>query len=231
MKTLILACNTIRDELEKAARETGCIHPFTWIESGQHLVPESLRRRIQEELDHISGVDQVLLGFGYCGNAVLGLEARDFRLIIPKVDDCITWLLGSEERRELCGREGGVYFLTKGWLEGEVNIWKEYQSVLSRFGQERTEQIYRRMLAHYRFLGLIDTGAYDAAALFPHVSQVASTLELEAKILSGSDLYLKKFLTGPWDEKDFLILTPMTRLGLGHLPGIRELQEHDKVNR
>ena len=51
MKTVILACNTIRDELEKSALAADCRHPFIWIESGLHLVPDSLRKRVQEELD------------------------------------------------------------------------------------------------------------------------------------------------------------------------------------
>ncbi len=80
MKTVILACNTIRDELEKSASAADCRHPFIWIESGLHLVPDSLRKRVQEELDRISGVERVLLGFGFCGNAVAGLETRDFQL-------------------------------------------------------------------------------------------------------------------------------------------------------
>jgi hypothetical protein len=221
VKTIILACNTIRDELEKAALAADCHHPFIWIESGLHLVPDALRKRVQQELDGISGVERVLLGFGFCGNAVVGLDTKDFQLIAPRVDDCITWLLGSKENRDRCGKEGGVYFLTKGWLEGEVNIWKEYQATLARFGPERTDRIYRHMLAHYRFLGLIDTGAYDLEGLLPQVRDIAATLKLDTKILLGSDLYLKRFLTGPWDTRDFLIVPPFTRIDLfGHvLPG------------
>jgi hypothetical protein len=130
------------------------------------------------------------------------------------VDDCITWLLGSKENRDRCGQEGGVYFLTRGWLEGEVNIWQEYQATLARFGPERTGRIYRHMLAHYRFLGLIDTGAYDLKALLPQVRDIAAALKLDTKILPGSDLYLKRFLTGPWDTRDFIIVPPFTRIDL-----------------
>jgi len=124
VETVILACNTIRDELEKIAAETNCPHNFVWVESGLHLVPDSLRRRLQEELDKIDGVSRVLLAFGFCGNAVVGLKSGGYQLVIPKVDDCITLLLGSKENKDSYSRQGGVYFLTKGWLEGEANIWK-----------------------------------------------------------------------------------------------------------
>lgn len=217
MKTAILACNTIRDELEKAVRETACTYPIVWVESGLHLVPGSLRRRLQEELDLINGVGRVLLAFGFCGNAVTGLTTGAYELIFPKVDDCITLLLGSKEKRERCFREGGVYFLTKGWLEGEANIWREYQSVLDRFGPERTERIFSRMLEHYRVLGLIDTGAYDVAELLPRVQEIAATFELEVRVLQGSVHYLKDFLTGPWDRTRYVIVPPFTTIDFVHL--------------
>jgi hypothetical protein len=217
MKTVILACNTIRDELEKAARETNCPHGFVWVESGLHLVTDSLRRRLQEELDKIGGVNRVLLAFGFCGNAVAGLKSGKYQLVIPRVDDCITFLLGSRENRERCNRQGGTYFLTKGWLEGEANIWKEYQAVLARYGPKRTERIYQVMLAHYKFLGLIDTGAYDVSSLIPQVREICAALKLEPLILQGSDRYLRHFLTGPWNDGHFVVIPPFTTIELTHL--------------
>lgn len=217
METVIVACNTIRNELEKAAAETDCPHSFVWVESGLHLITDSLRRRLQEELDRISGAERVLLAFGFCGNAVAGLKSRDYELVIPRVDDCITLLLGSKENRERCGQHGGVYFLTKGWLEGEINIWKEYRAVMARFGQERTERIYQRMLAHYKYLGLIDTGAYDLRIILPDVREISTTLKLELLILEGTDRYLKNFLLGPWNNDDFVIIPPLTTIELHHL--------------
>ncbi len=217
METLIVACNTIRNELEKAARECECPYGIEWVDSGLHLVPESLRRRLQEELDKISGVQRVVLAFGYCGHSVLGLKTGDYQLIIPRVNDCISLLLGSEEERERCCQKGGIYFLTKGWLEEEVNIWNEYQDVLERFGAERTERVYQRILAHYKFLGLIDTGAYELEPLLPNVREIASTLKLELLVLKGSDQYLKRMLTGPWTDEQFVIIPPHTTIEFAHL--------------
>ncbi|SPF31477.1 conserved hypothetical protein [Syntrophobacter sp. SbD1] len=217
MQTVILACNTIRDELEKAASETACPYGFIWIESGLHLVTESLRRRLQEELDRMNGASRVLMAFGLCGNAVAGLKSGSHQLVIPRADDCITLLLGSREDRELCSRQGGIYFLTKGWLEGEVNIWEEYRTVLAKFGPKKTDMIYKKMLAHYKFLGLIDTGAYDLPGLVPHVSEISAALNLELIILKGTDRYLKRLLSGPWDEDHFIIIPPSTTIDLSHL--------------
>ena len=216
-ETVLLACHTIRMEIEKAARETGRCYPTVWIESGLHLQPESLRGRIQEELDRLNHARRVILGFGFCGNAVVGLVSGDFELVVPRVDDCITLLLGSRERRDACLKDGGVYFLTQGWLEDELNIWKEYQATLARLGPERTDRAYRLMLAHYRYLGLIDSGAYDLSALLPRVREIGARLHLEPRVLPGSDAWLKRLLTGPWQGDGFVIVPPHTRVDLALL--------------
>lgn len=212
METVVLACNTIRDEIEKAALDTGCPYRFTWIESGLHLVTGSLHRRLQEELDRMNGAGRVLLAFGLCGGALTGLKTGAFQLVVPRVDDCITLLLGSEEARRSCASRGGVYFLTKGWLEGEVNIWKEYEATLERFGPEKTERIYRIMLANYKFLGLIDTGAYDLPGLMPRFREISATLRLELITVKGKDQYLRRLIEGPWNDDHFLIVPPFTTI-------------------
>lgn len=217
MDTVILACNTIKDEIELAAEKAQCRHPIIWIESGLHLVPDSLRRRMQEELDKIDGPRTVILAFGFCGNSVVGVKTGNFEMVIPKVDDCITLLLGSKDQRARSGRNGGIYYLTRGWLEGEANIWKEYHAVLARFGPKKTARIYKVMLAHYKYLGLIDTGAYDLPGLMPHAKEISSTLNLELTVLPGTDLYLKRLLTGPWDDDSFLKIPPLTTIDLTSL--------------
>lgn len=217
METVVLACNTIRNEIEKAALDTGCPYRFTWIESGLHLVTSSLHRRLQEELDRMNGAGRVLLAFGLCGGAVTGLKTGGYQLVIPRVDDCITLLLGSAENRRRCASRGGVYFLTKGWLEGELNIWKEYQKTLSRYGPEKTERIYRIMLAHYKFLGLIDTGAYDLPGLMAQVREISAALRLELITFKGKDEYLRRLLRGPWDEDHFIVVPPCTTIESTHL--------------
>ncbi len=62
--------------------------------------------------------------------------------------------------RQIVTSEIGTYFLTKGWLDNEENIWLEYQESVKRHGKARTDRIYKMMLEHYKRLGIIETGAY-----------------------------------------------------------------------
>lgn len=217
MNTLIVACNTIKDELNMAINKTDCQYPILWIDSGLHMYPDSLRKRLQDELDHISNVEQVLLAFGFCGNALMGVTAPNYRIILPRVDDCITLLLGScKKRKEICD-EMGTYFLTKGWLDYEKNIWVEYQDTVKRMGKERADRVYKIMLQHYKRLGVINTGAYNLDGFLKESKLVAEDLKLTHEVINGSLTYIEKLLIGPWDDEDFIILNPGESINLSHI--------------
>lgn len=218
MNRLIVACRTIAEELNLVVNEVGCKYPILWIESSLHINPESLRKRIQEELDHISNVDQVILAFGYCGNALVGLKAADYQMIFPRVDDCITLLLGSCERRKKVSNEMGTYFLTRGWLEYEKNIWVEYQDTVKRYGKAKADKLYKIILGHYKRLGIIKTNVYNTVGFLEKTQQIAEDLNLKQEIIEGTLSYIKKLLTGPWDE-EFVIINPNEAVTLDHIYG------------
>ena len=208
MKTLVVSCKTLQLEVEKALRETGRDYPVLWIESGLHNFPDRLRANLQKVLDQVCA-KRVLLAMGFCGNSVAGLVARDYELIIPRADDCITLLLGSSEERKRYER---TYFLTKGWLDGERNIYEEYKYTLRKYGKEQGKDIIRMMLGHYQYMGLLDTGVYDFNTLIAQVGAIADELGLTLKIIPSTVKRLEGLLTGPWSEEDFCIIAPNTEV-------------------
>lgn len=218
MNTLIIACRTIADELNMAIEETACSYPILWIESGLHLYPDSLKKKLQEELDHITNVDQVLMAFGYCGNSLLGITPPTYKMIFPRVDDCITLLLGSCEKRKSISDEMGTYFLTHGWLQYEKNIWSEYQEAIQRYGKSRADKIYKVLLQHYKRLGVIETGAYQLEEFLEKTHVIAEDLKLCHQVIPGTLQYIKKLLTGPWDE-DFITIQPGETVTFAHIYG------------
>ena len=218
MNTLIIACRTISDELNLAVKETGCDYPILWIESGLHINPDALRIRLQEEMEHLSNIEQVLMAFGYCGNSLLGLIPPTYRMIFPRVDDCITLMLGSCQKRKEISDEMGTYFLTKGWLDYEKNIWVEYQDTIKRMGKSKADRVYNLLLKHYKRLAVIDTGAYKMEDFLSRSQNVAKDLKLEHQTVPGTLRYLKKLLTGPWDE-EFITIQPGETVILDHIYG------------
>lgn len=207
MNTVALACETIIDEIKRAAEEIDSQIPIRWIESGLHNSPEKLRSYLQDEIDSLesSDVDNILLLFGYCGNALLGLTSSRCRLIVPRVDDCISLLLGGNKVRNALSEKAMAYYLTKGWLRHNNNLWNEYHYCLRKYGPRRTEEIYRIMLGNYKNLNVIETGAYNLDDILPQTEELAGALGLEHEIVSGSLQIIHKALLGKWDD-DFAII-------------------------
>lgn len=73
--------------------------PLHILTDNNHDVPNRLREAIQRELDGIQDADRVLMAFGTCGGAMVGLRTGNFQLILPRVDDCLSLLMGSMEQR------------------------------------------------------------------------------------------------------------------------------------
>lgn len=208
-KTVVIGCRTIENELLAAMAETACSHDLRWLESGLHNVPERLNAVLQGLLDDCSGCDTVLLAMSFCGNSLVGLRTHNFKLVIPRCDDCITLLLGAMERRQA---NFATYFLTEGWLVGENNLWREYQRCIGKYGEKRGKRIFSTMLAHYKYLALVDTGAYDAAKLEAEVQNIAQTIGLEYTRIDGTLDYLRNLLLGNWSEEHFVIIPPNSRI-------------------
>lgn len=207
MRAVILACQTLKEELRLAIRETGIDYPVIYIESGLHNRPESLQRRIQGQLDMIDNVDVVLMVFGYCGNGLLGIKPAGFKVVVPRVDDCIPLLLGSPEARRRISQEAGTYFVTKGWLDYEQNILWEYDRCVTRYGEERALRLMKTMLGNYGRFMVIDTGAYPLDSVIARTSEFAAKLNLRHAVAPGSPRLLHKLLLGQWDE-EFVVLEP-----------------------
>ncbi|WP_188399959.1 DUF1638 domain-containing protein [Sporomusa sp. GT1] len=218
MGTAILACQTLRDELKLTIKETGVSFPTIYVESGLHNTPELLHKRIQEEINRIDNIDVILLLFGYCGNSLLGIKSDKANLVIPKVDDCIPLLLGSCEARKNISKEMGTYFLTKGWLDYENNLLREYDRCIERYGQVRTSKIMKIMLGHYKRFMLIDTGAYPVEEVLPRTQAFAERLTMQHEVAQGSLRLFRKLLTGPWDE-EFLVLEPGNAVTMSDICG------------
>lgn len=203
MKTAVIACKTMEDELRYAVERAGADYPVFWLEQGLHNVPQMLNDAVQNALDG-AGAQRVLLAMGFCGNALRGLRVPEIELIIPRVDDCISLLLGSVKRRLEISRQYSAYFFTEGWLRGERNIWVEHQHMLETYGEELTEELEKSMFGHYKTLGLLDCGIKPIEPLVEGTKMIADGLHLTQQVIPASAQYLEDLLTGPWPADRFL---------------------------
>lgn len=209
MRNVLLACKTMQAEIEQILSMKGSIFDsIQWIESGLHNVAERLNQEIAERLSGIREASHVVMGFGACGNALVGITAGNFEMIIPKTDDCISIMLGSYKRKKAIMRQGETYFLTRGWLDGESNIYKEYLFTVDKYGKEMADIIYEDILGQYKNLGVIDTKICNYENFLKETKVIAEELCLHQLEIEGDLSYLERLLTGSWEGKEFLRVAP-----------------------
>lgn len=210
-RPVILACRTLELELQEAMRQTGCTYPVVWIASGLHNTPEKLKQALEDALLQCEGYSCILTAMGFCGNAFAGLRTKHAALLLPRVDDCISLLLGSMAKRTALNAQG-IYYFTEGWLKGERTLLAEYQHALDKFGERRANAVFSVMLRNYRKAAFLDTGCGDCDWSRAHTKLAADTLHLEYCELPGTLDYLKRLLSGTWEERDFILIPPETEI-------------------
>ena len=208
VRSTILGCETVIQEMLPLLPQ-GCA--YRTFESGLHLFPEKLRKALQDLIDETAAeTDMIVLAFGLCSNAVIGLRAKESTLIIPRIDDCIGMFLGSRENyKEHLRHEPGTYFLSKGWIEAGITLVDEFQEMAARLGEERAERVQRAMIKHYTRLAYIDMGHDDQEAYYDFARKAAHQLNLRYEEIKGTTELLERIIHGP-HENGFVICPPGT---------------------
>ncbi|NLI92643.1 MAG: DUF1638 domain-containing protein [Peptococcaceae bacterium] len=215
MKTAIICCENLKYELIKTLKKSGSSIPVIWISSDYHINSDRLREKLQQEIDQLQDFEKILLGFGCCGNSVIGLTATTADLVIPKAHDCIEILLS--RRNKKFKRRASTYFLSKGWLQSDKGIIQEHKRLVERYGEVKAKNILKIMLNQYYSLMFIDSGVSDKAELdrlLKTSEQFAAAANLELMVEKGGYWLLKALVQGLF-EKDFIIIkkgetVPMT---------------------
>jgi len=223
---VILACQVFQILIEKLLPEN-LADKVIFLDYGLHVNPKNLVGELQSKIDQIEKPSLVILAYGLCGNGVVGLMAGDHTLIIPKTDDCIAILLGSNDLyHEVFASEPGTYYLTKGWLEAGSNPLQEYRDYVRRFGKEKAEMIMDTQYKNYSRLMFVAHSQEDVETYRDQVKEIANycqrwDMRYEERL--GSDQYIQNLITMAEEsrsnsneninsvlQKDFVIIQPNT---------------------
>ena len=208
-KTHLIACQTVWEELQAFLPEG---MSFQEVDMGLHIHPDKLRIELQRLIDKVSPErDTILLGFGLCSNAVVGLKSDHQRLVIPRVHDCVPMFLGSRAAYSAqAAQELGTYYLTKGfieWRNDDPNNVLSYERLDEKYGRKKADRILGMMLKNYTRLALINTGNYGLENYRKVVKEAAGRLNLRFEEIQGANDLIRKLVQGPWDE-EIIIFPP-----------------------
>jgi hypothetical protein len=205
-RTKVIACATVIEEM------LSLLSPgmgYQVLDFGLHVNPEALKRALQEVVGaSAASVETILLGYGLCSQAVVGLRANGCTLVVPKVDDCIAIFLGSGKAYKAQSRaEPGTYYLTKGWIEAGDSPFDEYDSLVEHYGEKKAQWLMGKILKDYTRLALINTGQYELERYRDYSRRTAERFGLRYEEIPGSNALIKKLLHGPWDD-EFVVARP-----------------------
>jgi hypothetical protein len=219
MDTFIITCKTLEEELTLAMKNTGLEYPVEYIESGLHERPKKLAEAVEEKLAEVKA-DRILMCIGQCGNALIGLNSGPFEIVLPKVDDCLSLLIGSTRKKAALSLEDRAFFLTKGWLKGESTIMSQFKRSVEEYGEDIALSIIETLYANYRTMGLIDTGTSPIDELWAQTEEVSWLLKFDRKVYPGTIAYIEQLLTGPWDDGRFIVKKPGETISAGDYQGM-----------
>jgi hypothetical protein len=179
------------------------------LDFGLHTNPKSLKRALQNAINSSApDIETVLLGYGLCSQAVVGLRSGSRTLIIPRVDDCIAIFLGSAAEYQKQYRSvPGTYYLTKGWIEFGDTPFSEYDILVKRYGEQIAQRIINQILKNYTRLAFISRGNNKLEHYRERARSLAEQFGLRYEEIEGSDVIIKKMVYGPWDDK-FITVPP-----------------------
>jgi len=202
----VLACATVMEEM------LPLLPPgvsYQVLDFGLHINPTNLKRALQDAIDAAAGsANTIILGYGLCSMAVIGLKANGCTLVVPRVDDCIAIFLGSGRAYKQQSRaEPGTYYLTKGWIEVGDTPFDDYDRLAAKYGPEKAEWVIREMIKHYTRLALIDTGREGIERYRDYARNLAERWGLRFEEIAGSNALVRQMLFGPWDD-NFVVVSP-----------------------
>ena len=219
---VFVSCQVLQDLLSVLLPDD-LAKQVVYMDYGLHRVPGKMAGALQEVLDALAEPSHVVLGYGLCGTGLKGLKAGPHTLLVPRVDDCITLLLGSYSAymREFRAAPG-TYYLSKGWLESGSHPLKEYHEYVPRYGEREAMWIMDQQYQHYERVVFVAHDRADLEAYRPQALEVARFCErwgMRYEEILGSDGYVRRLVelaeklasNGDYAsvaDKDFLIIPP-----------------------
>jgi hypothetical protein len=172
--TVVISCKVLEDLLGKRL-PAGV--PAVWLDVMLHNSPKKLGAALQEQIDAVALPSFIIIGYGLCGNGLVGVQAREHTLVIPRTHDCVAIFLGSHQRYvQRFFANPGTYYLTKGWIDAKDEPLTDYHDYIRDYDEETADYLVEMKYRHYRKLCMVGFSQEELDACRPRVMEVAKFL-------------------------------------------------------
>src|SRR5512144_2499134 len=212
--TVVVSCKVLEDLLGKRL-PAGT--PAVWLDIMLHNSPKKLAAALQEAIDAIREPSFVIVGYGLCGNGLVGVKAREHTLIIPRTHDCVAIFLGSHQRYvQRFFAAPNTYYLTKGWIDARDEPLSDYYDYVKEFDEETADYLFEMKYKNYRKICLVgfsqqelDDYRAQASAVAEFMDKRFGSVVLEETLGSTALIEtLVKMGGQPADDEEFVVVKP-----------------------
>lgn len=204
--TVILSCSSLLLHVEAAQTKMHTRFPVVNLDRRLHAEPKRMRSSILETLEALPpSCETVLAAMGYCGGSWNHIPLSR-RVVIPKVDDCITLLLHTDDTPHGNLKEAGhMYF--RDCDTGAYSIEGMKEEICRTYGMEFGTSIFGSWFQNYTNADIIDTGVYDCYSeeYVTEAQKNADLIRCSLGYVEGSNRILEKLVSGQWDAQ-FVVL-------------------------
>jgi hypothetical protein len=231
----LIACEVFFREASLFAASSPHLIDMEFTDKGAHDKSETLRKRIQAAIDAAEEgprtYDAILLGYGLCGNGVLGLGAGSAPLVIPRAHDCCTIFLGSRKTFARYFKDNpSLPFSSAGYMERGGDPIHEatalshllgegagLEELIKRYGEENGRYIFETLSAppsgEDRAVMFIDVPELSHLGYAQKCRAQAEEAGMDFHLAPGDARLIRMLLFGEWDEGEFLIVPPGRKIG------------------
>lgn len=201
-KRLLIACTMQLDIIRYIMKEYKIELPVIWLDRTLHNCPCKLHMCIQNVICEHQDVDEILLSYGLCGNATLGLFSENTKLIMPAFDDCICQYLYKKidcKQRHVVP-EKGCFYLTREWTIDAQGIVQQCEDIYAKYGKDNGQVIIDEIYADYHTLVLLKTEAYDVDKICGYVDKAMKYTGMRVKMQNANTEILENLLKGDYSR-------------------------------
>jgi hypothetical protein len=221
----LIACEVFTREICALIATTPHVIDPEFTDKAAHEQSDHLRAVLQAKIDQTAQsekeYDAILLAYGLCGNATVGLRARATKLVIPRAHDCATLFLGSKEKfKAHFAANPSLAYSSTGYCErgfsylrsGAAQSGPTYQDYLRLYGEENAKYLWETLHQPYLRAGekvvFIEIPETKHLGYAEKCRRQAREEQREYQELTGSTRLFRMLLSGEWPPEDFLVVEP-----------------------
>ncbi len=192
MKRLLIGCEVVRRDIEDLTKEFSDLDTL-WLDENLHSDPEILKMELQKAIDESVDYNEIIISYGRCGNAMIGICARNCDIIYSTIDDCISGFLNNDPK--LKEYRKCSLFVNRGWLNTFFNHDNlDDNKIIEKYGEEKAKMIKDMIYRNYTDLIYMQVEDEVSMDYKKEAEKVADSYDLELKFVEASLEVYKKLL-------------------------------------